>query len=223
MAGKFGWKDLAGTAKKWLDAKTTETLTGDRRTREHAEARQNSLEHDMEQQAAGAALTTLFPGLGRAMERQEANRLRAQREQHDRARAQRLAAVLPGSSIELSGVVDGRLDDLAITLTPDDEQRTLLVLVEAVDPAPIGEHRFLTGGFAITGFTGDGRYQLVSDSDILDPGAHHVVLDEDQWFYWTEEYGPGTAVVGGGWIEASLAFEDEASRKLGARFRIPMG
>jgi hypothetical protein len=36
MAAKYNWKDLAGTAKKWLDTKVTETTTADHRKRDNA-------------------------------------------------------------------------------------------------------------------------------------------------------------------------------------------
>jgi hypothetical protein len=80
MVEKYNWKDLASTGKKWLRNKVTETTTADRRTRQNAEANEWRLDREMKEQAGGALLVTAFPGLGRALERQEENRIRADQE-----------------------------------------------------------------------------------------------------------------------------------------------
>ena len=41
MAGRFNWRDVAGTAKKWIDEKVTETVTTDRCEERAAEFRQH--------------------------------------------------------------------------------------------------------------------------------------------------------------------------------------
>lgn len=227
MSGKYSWKSVAGTAKKWIDNKVTETTTADRRTREQAAGNEHRIERDLEAQAGGAVLTTLFPGLGRAIERQEANRERAEAEGRDRARAEREAAVLPGSSVEVRGAVTGRVTDLAVTLTADDEERTLLVLLETVDPIALDGAALSAAGFALTDFHGDGDYPLVPYIESLDPGVHHVVFNEGDgdtdWFYWTEEYGPATATVGGGMIDVTMPCHNAASQQLTLTIRVPLG
>ena len=222
----MSWKDLAGTAKKWLDQKTTEMVTADRRTRESAEYQGERLEQQMSEQVGSVAVTTMFPSLGRAIERQEANRPRAEQEHADRVRAARAAAVVPGASIELRGAVSGRVDDIAVTLTPDDEAGTLTVLLEPVDPAPTAGGKLTEAGLAITGFHGDGRYPLEEDIPSLDPGVHHVALagdGEDCWFYWVAEYGPADAVVEHGRIVATLVRDNSGSRRITATLTVPLG
>src|SRR5687767_5318038 len=99
MVEKYNWRELAGTGKKWLKNKVTETTTADRRKRQNASANEWQLEREMKEQAGGALLVTAFPGLGRALERQEENRARSEQESTDRRRAKRVATVVPGSSI----------------------------------------------------------------------------------------------------------------------------
>ncbi|MGD9995713.1 MAG: hypothetical protein AB7L17_07510 [Ilumatobacteraceae bacterium] len=226
MASKYSWKDLAGTAKKWLDSKVTETTTADRRTRETAEGQQVHLEREMKDQFGGAVLTTAFPSLGRLMDRQDENRRRSEQESLDGARARRAASVLAGSSIELSGDVSGRVIDVAVELTPDDEQRTLLVLMEPVDAAPVSGGELSAAGFAITDFDGPGTYPLVEYIESLDPGAHHVVLDggdsETSWFYWTEQAGAAAATVTDELIEVSFVCENAAGQRTHVTMRVPL-
>jgi hypothetical protein len=225
MVEKYNWKDLAGTGKKWLRNKITETTTADRRTRERAEGNDWQLEREMKEQAGGALLVTAFPGLGRALERQEENRERAAQGSSDRARAGRSARVVRGSSIELTGHVTGRVDDVAVDLSSDDENRTLSVRVEPVDPVQLSGGELLSAGFAIAGFAGEGTYPLVSDIESLDPGVHHVALggeSEDGWFYWTEDAGPGVACVRAGLIDASLVCVNSASDEIRVTIRIPL-
>lgn len=226
MTEKYKWSDVAGTAKKWLRNKVTETTTADRRTRRDAEASDSALEKKMKDEAAGAALVTAFPSLGRALEHQEQNKARAAQESTDRQRAKRAASVVPGSSIELSGHVNGRLDDVAVDLTPDADNGTLTVLMEPVDPGRVQGGEVLAAGFAISGFKGEGRYELVGSIESLDPGVHHVALgegNEDSWFYWTEEYGPGVAVVRDGMIETSLVCRNSGSQEIRVTMRVPLG
>jgi hypothetical protein len=226
MSGKYSWKELAGTAKKWVDSKVTETTTADRRTRDRAEANQSLIERDLEEQAGGAVLTTLFPGLGRAVERQEEKRLRADLARHGRDRARRAASVVPGSSIDLSGAVNGRVEDLAVDITPGDGERTLLVLMETVDPVSLDGGELSAAGFAIADFNGDGTYPLVEYIESLDPGAHHVVLGggdgESDWFYWAEEYGPAGAVVGDGEITVTMPCRNCMSEQITVTLRVPV-
>jgi hypothetical protein len=225
MAEKFNWKGLAGTAKKWLDQKTTEMVTTDRRTRESAEHQADRLEQQMTDEVGSAALTTMFPSLGRAIERQEANRRRAAQDDLDRARARRAAAVVQGAAIELSGAVHGRVDDVAVTLTPDDEEGTLTVLLEPVEPVPLPGGTLAQAGFAISGFRGDGRYALEEDIPSLEPGVHHVALvgdGEDCWFYWVSEYGRGDAVVQQNTIVATMVCDNAGSQRITATLTVPL-
>jgi hypothetical protein len=225
MAAKYNWKDLAGTAKKWLDNKVTETTTADRRKRDNAAGNEVQLEREMKDQLGGAALITAVPSLGRFMDRQEANAARSAQDSADRARSKRVAAVLPGSSIELNGHVSGRIDDVSVELTPDDEYGTLLVLMEPVDGVQLQGGEVVAAGFAISGFHGEGTYQLDGYIESLDPGVHHVALAGDSdtsWFYWSEEYGPGVAVVTNGLIETSLVCQNAASEQITVTMRVPM-
>jgi hypothetical protein len=225
MAAKYNWKDLAGTAKKWLDNKVTETTTADHRKRDTAAGNEAQLEREMKDQLGGTALITAFPSLGRFMDRQEANAARSAQDSADRARSKRLASVLPGSSIELTGHVSGRIDDLSVELTPDDEYDTLLVLMEPVDGVQLAGGEVIAAGFAISGFHGAGTYQLVGYIESLDPGVHHVTLAGDvdtSFFYWSEEYGPGVAVVTDGLIETSLVCHNPSSEEIRITMRVPL-
>lgn len=226
MSGKYSWKSVAATAKKWVDNKVTETTTADRRTRERAAGNEYQIERELQAEAGGAVLTTLFPGLGRAMEKQEANRARAEAEGREQARAEREAAVLAGSVVEVRGAIDGRATDLAATLTPDDEHGTLLVLLETVDPVPFDGTALSAAGFALTNFRGDGTYPLVYDIASLDPGVHHVVFNngdgDSDWFYWAEEYGPASATVTGGVIEVTMPCRNVISQELTLTIRVPL-
>lgn len=225
MPGKYSWKSVADTAKKWVDNKVTETTTADRRTRERAAGNETQIEREFEAQAGGAVLTTLFPGLGRALERQEANRERAEADGRDRARAERVASVVAGASIDVRGDINGRADDVAVTFTADEAERTLTVLLETVDPVAFDRAELSAAGFALTDFRGNGTYPLVAYIDSLDPGIHHVVFNEGDgdtdWFYWTDEYGPATAVVGEGTISVSMPCRNAASQELTVTLRVP--
>lgn len=226
MPGKYNWKSVADTAKKWVENKVTETTTADRRTREQAEGNEAAIERELEAQAGGAVLTTLFPGLGRAIERQEANRLRAEADATDRARAARVAAVVSGSRVEVHGAVNGRADDLAVTLTADDAERTLSVLLETVDAVALDRAELSAAGFAIAGFQGDGTYELVPYIESLDPGVHHVVFDggdgDTDWFYWSDEYGAATATVSDGAIDVTMPCRNAAGQQLTLALHVPL-
>ena len=225
MVEKYNWKDLASTGKKWLRNKVTETTTADRRTRHNAEANEWRLEREMKEQAGGALLVTAFPSLGRALERQEESRVRSAQESSDRARAKRLAGVVAGSSIELSGDISGRIEDVAVTLTPDDENTALTVLMEPVDAAQVHGGELLSAGFAVTNFAGEGTYRLASEIDVLDPGVHHVAFggdSEDSWFYWTEEYGDAVVTVRDALIEATMPCQNASSRRVTVVMRVPL-
>lgn len=227
MPGKYHWKSVADTAKKWVENKVTETTTADRRTRERAAGNEEAIERDLEAQAGGAVLTTLFPGLGRAMERQEEHRRRADAEATDRARAERVAAVLAGAYVEVHGAVGGRADDLAVTLTADSDERTLSVLLETVDPVPFDGADLSAAGFALAGFHGAGTYELVPHIESLDPGVHHVVFNggdgDTDWYYWTDEYGAATAVVGADAIDVTMPCQNAASQDIVVTIHVPLG
>jgi len=226
MSGKYSWKSVAGTAKKWADNKRTEVTTADRRTRREATGNEVQIERELEQQTGGAVLTMLFPGLGRAIERQEQQRQQAAADRHDQARAEREASVLAGASVEVRGHITGRADDLAVTFTADDETRTLLVLMETVDPVAFDGASLSAAGFALADFHGNGTYPLVAEIESLDPGAHHVVFNDGDsdidWYYWTDEYGPATAVVSGGAIEVVMPCRNAGSHEVTVTLRVPM-
>jgi hypothetical protein len=225
MAGKYNWKDLAGTAKKWIDNKVTETTTADHRKRDTAEGNEAQLEHEMKDQFTGAALITAIPSLGRFMKNQEENAARSAKDSLDRERAQREASVLAGSSIELTGQVSGRIDNVAVHMTPDDQYGTLLVLMEPVDGVQLSGGEVVAAGFAISGFHGAGTYQLVDMIDSLEPGVHQVTLAGDtdaSFYYWSEDYGPAVAVVSEDMIETTLVCQNSGSDEIRVTMRVPL-
>ena len=133
--------------------------------------------------------------------------------------------MLPGSSIELSGHVSGRIDDVAVEMTAEDEHGTLLVLMEPVDSALLSGDDVVAAGFAIAGFQGAGTYPLVEYIESLDPGVHHVVLGGDadtSWYYWTDDSGPAVAVVTDELIETSLVCRNAAGQEIRVTMRVPL-
>ncbi len=226
MSGKYSWKAVANTAKKWVDNKVTETTTADRRTRQRAEGNEQAIEDELEAQAGGAVLTTLFPGLGRALDRQAEQRERAEIDRRDQARSERVAAVLDGSSVDLRGFVSGRVEALAVTLTHDVDEGTLLVLMETVDPVPLAGGALSAAGFAIAEFRGPGTYALEPYVASLDPGVHHVVFNggdnDTDWFYWSDEYGPATAVVSDDAIDVTMRCRSCGSEEVDVTLRVPL-
>lgn len=227
MTAKYNWKSVAKTAKKWVDAKKTETLTADRQTRLRADAAGHQHERELTEQASGAALATLIPGLGRAIERQEANRLRAEQASRDADYARRSEAVLIGASVSAWGAVNGEAGDLAVTVTRDEDAGTVLVLLETVDPVAFDRAELSAAGFALTGFTGDGSYLLSDDIPSLDPGSHHIVFDggdrDIDWYYWTAELGPARAVVSDGVADVTMQCRNAASDEVTVSIRVPLG
>lgn len=227
MTGKYSWKSVAKTAKKWIDAKTTEATTADRRTRRQADAAEHQHERELTAEATGAALTTLIPGLGRAIERQEAHRLRAESEAREADYLRRSEAVLAGASVSAWGAVNGEARDLAVTVTRDEQEGTVLVLLETVDAVHFDRAELSAAGFALSGFTGDGTYLLSDDIPSLDPGSHHIVFDNGDsdvdWYYWTADLGPAQAVVSNGVADVTMQCRNAASQEVTVSIRVPLG
>ena len=224
MAGRFNWRDVAGTAKKWIDEKVTETVTSDRQEERAADARQRDLEQTLRDEVPVTALATAFPSLRRAIDRQDDARRRAEDDALADERSRRAARVLDGSSIEVAGAVSGRVDGVAVQLLPEDG--ALVVLLEPVDAAPLSAGAVAAAGFALAHFGGPGRYDLTDDDESVAPGANHVLLagdDESATFYWSEGYGPGTVVVADDLIVATLACRNSSDDEIRVTMRVPLG
>ncbi len=224
MAGRFNWRDVAGTAKKWIDEKVTETVTTDRSEERAAEFRQRDLERTLRDEVPVTALATAFPSLRRAIDRQDGARQRSADAALADQRSRRVASVLEGSSIEVSGRATGRVEQVAVQFTTDDG--TLVVLVEPVDPVPVAGGELVAAGFAVARFRGPGRYELTDDDEAVAPGANHVLLagdDDSSTFYWSQSYGPGVVVAQDDLIEATLVCRNSSDDEVRVKVRVPLG
>lgn len=205
MAGELdGLGKLAG---RWLKAKKTELLTGNRREREYAEAESSNAQREMGDKISGEILMTAFPGLRRMKEQQEARQ--AEREADERAGVLALPRARVALTVrgEVGGSWSGELP-IRIDLDEDDEPAELGVeLVVLEDQAPsVGGTALLGLRFCVPGFHGPGEYDLSAIArareaagDQLDYSDFDLALgNRDETYVWTPDVGPGTITVGAG-------------------------
>ena len=93
-------------ASRWLRSRVTEWTTGDKRTREDADAAADRAERDAKDHAVEEAILTAVPGLRRMKERQEADAAEREAERERRRRAELESR--PRAAVELR--VDGQFD-----------------------------------------------------------------------------------------------------------------
>ena len=176
----MGWKDIAKVASDWADAKKTELLTTDRRTRENAAA-----DADTAGSRAGEEAVTSF--LEAALPKPWADRVTAARpenvaareaeeaRQEDAQRRETLAGQDPADvSLTVSGAESGSVT-LALPCTRTEEHPTreddpddgpaplswLRVVVEAPDAVPLGSTTLGRLAIAVPAYAGPGRYDLI--------------------------------------------------------------
>jgi hypothetical protein len=209
MAGELdGLGKLAG---RWLKAKKTELLTGNRREREYAEAESSNAQREMGEQISGEILMTAFPGLRRMKEQQEERK--AAREADERAKV--LALPRARVSLAVRGEVDGSFSGelpVRVEIDEDDEDGRAAAglaveLVVVPDLAPsLGGTALLGLRFRVPGFHGPGEYDLSAigrareaAGDELDYTDFDLALGNwDETYVWTPDVGPGAITVGAG-------------------------
>ncbi|NYJ03663.1 hypothetical protein HNR19_004361 [Nocardioides thalensis] len=177
----MAWKDIAKLASSWADAKKTELLTADRRTRADASAQAEAVEVRAQEEAATSFLEAALPQpwadrvTAARPENVAARQAEADRQEDVRRRA-RLSgqgtaevtlsfsggevgsgsAVLPCTREEAHPAPDpDALDDGPPPLS------WLRVLVEAPDPVLVGGVPVGSLGVAVPAYAGPGTYDLV--------------------------------------------------------------
>lgn len=193
----MGWKDIAKVGRDWADAKKTELLTTDNRTREQARGAAEDAERASHQEAVTSLLEGVLPEkwAQRITDSRPENverRHAAKDAQEAAERRERLeqAATTP-VSLELSGDDRGTLAlelPVSVEHRPADEYDDagtaddgpppfawLLVRVEAPEPVPFGTTTLSELSLAVPAYTGPGRYDLV---DLMRRGE----AGEIQWW-----------------------------------------
>lgn len=165
----MGWKDMAKLASSWADAKKTELLTADRRTREDASANAEAIERSSQQEAVTSFLEAALPP--KLAEKVTAARPEnvaaraAEKEAAERAerREELTAMVASGATAELTLTLSGG-ENGAITVTLPCEREVedgwLRVRLESPDLLPVGSTGLSELSLAVPEFTGPGRYDL---------------------------------------------------------------
>jgi hypothetical protein len=165
----MGWKDAANLASKWAEAKKTELLTADRRTRENASANADAVEH----QAQGEAVTSFLEGVlppnlaakvTAARPENVAARRAAEEAQERAERREQLAAMVEsGATAELSLTISGDESGTISVVLPcerSEDDGWLRVRLESADPLSVGSTGLAELSLAVPEFHGTGRYDL---------------------------------------------------------------
>lgn len=163
----MGWKNVARIAADWADAKKTELLTTDRRTREDAEWRAQESERHAQEEADTSALEAVLPDhLARHVtaNRPENVRAREEAERWSRLAGQdtaRLELSITGDEV---GTLEAELplDRSVEEADPDDAASTawLHVALASPHPLPAGTTTVCLVSLAFPGFAGPGSYDL---------------------------------------------------------------
>jgi hypothetical protein len=178
----MGWKDIAKVAADWADAKKTELLTPDRRTREDAAANAEAAETRAQEEMATSFLEAALPQqwadrVTAARPENVAARKAAEARQEDVRRRERLAGAGTAEVVlSLSGGESGS-GTVVLPCTRTEEHPTseeladrdggpaplswLRVLVESPDPVRVGSTTIAQLGIAVPAYAGPGRYDLV--------------------------------------------------------------
>ncbi|UMG93812.1 hypothetical protein [Nocardioides sp. TF02-7] len=174
----MGWKDIAKIGRDWAEAKKTELLTTDNRTREQARAAQEDADRAAQREAGTSLLEGVLPPawaqrVTDARPENRAAREETARQREAAERRQRLQATAGAPvSLEVSGDEQGTLvAELPVTgeerpaEPPYDDGPAplawLVVRVETPDPVPLGTTALGELSLAVPGHTGPGRYDLV--------------------------------------------------------------
>lgn len=177
----MGWKDIAKIASDWADAKKTELLTADRRTREDASARAEAVERSAQEEAATSLLEATQPQpwadrVTAARPENVAAREAEKERQEDVRRRDRLAGQGTAEvTLSFSGGESGS-GTVVLPCTREEEHPTpdpdgydegppplswLRVLVESADPVVVGSTTVGALGVAVPAYAGPGTYDLI--------------------------------------------------------------
>lgn len=231
----MGWKDIAKVGRDWADAKKTELLTTDNRTREQARGAAEDAERASRQEAVTSLLEGVLPEKWsrRVTDARPDNVERRRAAEDAQAAAERRARLEQAAStpvrLELSGDDHGTLtQDLPVSLEerPADEYDDshdgpsalawLLVRVEAPTPVPFGTTTLSELSLAVPAYSGPGRYDLVELIRRGEAGEIEWWEPFDLFLSRAEEaddttwYPDLSGAAGAAWIEVgegSLAFD----------------
>lgn len=178
----MGWKDVAKLASQWADAKKTELLTTDKRTRGEAVARGEQVEEDAKGEAVTSFLEKVLPPdlaekVTAARPENVAARQAAADAQEDAERRDRLAAMAQGgATAELVLTITGEEQGTLTAVLPCERSEEhpepeegedgppplgwFRVRLESPDPVVVGSASLAELSLAVPDFRGPGRYDL---------------------------------------------------------------
>lgn len=178
----MGWKDVAKLASQWADAKKTELLTTDRRTREGAAGQAELVEENAKGEAVTSFLEKVLPPdlaekVTAARPENVAARQAAADAKADVERREHLAQMSAGGAtaaltLSISGEEQGSLT-LVLPCERSEEHPEaeegedgppplgwFRVRLESPDPVPVGSTSVAELSLAVPDFHGPGRYDL---------------------------------------------------------------
>lgn len=240
----MGADGLGRLAKKWLQAKTKELTTTNRRERESAEYEAERTEKEAKDEVASEALMTAFPGLRRMRDRQEAHRAAAEQE-----RLRELASRPVGQlELRLSGATQGAWTGTVPVLiavvppdpgaepTPDPYAGTPTLTVELGPLTPSsevpGSPPLVCWRFEVPGYGGPGEYDLaVSGMRRRDAGAEPEYIEwelnlgeEHEAYFFQPDIGPTTVRIDPARITVAMALAGAAGEaQAAATVELPPG
>lgn len=175
----MSWKDMAKLASSWADAKKTELLTADQRTREGASAEAEALEQRSQGEAVTSFLEAALPkGLADKVtaarpENVAARRAAQEAEARTERRAELAAMVRSGATAELALTISGGEGGTTTATLPCErweEDGWLRVRLESPDLLPVGSTALAELSLAVPAFRGPGRYDLADLAARSDAG-----------------------------------------------------
>lgn len=175
----MGWKDMAKLASDWADAKKTELLTADKRTRENASANAEAIERKSHDEAVTSFLEgVLPPNLSEKVtaarpENVAAREAAKEAEERAERREELLAMAESGATAELSLTISGDDSGSASVVLPcerSEEDGWLRVRLESPDLLPVGTIGLAELSLAVPEFRGPGRYDLAELTRRSDAG-----------------------------------------------------
>ena len=194
---------LGDLAKRWIRAKRTELLTGNKRERENADAAADDAQRQMSDRAMHQAVRAAVPGLARWEDDQAARAAAADEQERAEILARPRAAVsLSVAGPWGSGTWQGELPARAERERDDDTgEVTLRVELETLDelaPQVAGRPLYALR-LELRPYTGPGRYDPAAGGEDLDPFAYTLEYAyRDEAFYYTPDAGPGTVEITAG-------------------------
>jgi hypothetical protein len=220
-------ESLGGLAKRWL--KTQLRFHGDphRAVRDREEGR--ALEQQMREKVSDDVSRTVFDAVMPASWKQKLEDIERRTEEGKTERARQARAELEGREraairLVISGDVSGSFEGaLPVTVDrPEEAGQALAVRLEPLDPIVLGGRSLLYFTFAIPDYHGPGLYDLSAiahgdKGDEIDYSLFMLALDQDdEPFYWSPDYGPGTIDVGADarTLRVKLAMEDAGSARI---------